>query len=68
VEFCYNFTKHSIIGVRPVELALGVEISQPMTLTITRIGGERCKRGIMLRNWLRNAKRNAKAKKNLEKT
>jgi hypothetical protein len=62
VEFCYNFTKHFIVGVRPFELALGVEISQPMTLTIARIGGEHCKRSKMLRKWLRNAKKNAKAK------
>ncbi len=45
MEFCYNFTKQSIIGVRPFELAMGVEVNQPMTLTIARIGGEHCKRG-----------------------
>jgi hypothetical protein len=44
MKFCYNFTKHFIVGVRPFELAMGVELNQSMTLTIARIGRKHCKR------------------------
>jgi hypothetical protein len=64
VEFCYNFTKHSTIGVRPFELALGVEVGQPVNSTIPRIGKERCKRGINVEDMVNKCK----SQKNLEKT
>jgi transposase InsO family protein len=35
-EFCYNSTKHLAIKMSPFELTLGVEVKQPMDLTITR--------------------------------
>jgi hypothetical protein len=35
-EFCYNFTKHSVIKMNHFELALGVEVKQPMGLAIPK--------------------------------
>jgi hypothetical protein len=36
LEFCYKSTKHSITKMNPFELALGVEVKQPIDLTIPR--------------------------------
>jgi hypothetical protein len=46
------------------ELALGVEVSQPMNLTIARIGGEHCKRGKNVEKMVKKCK----SQKKLEKT
>jgi len=66
VEFCYNFTKHSTIGVRPFELALGVEVGQPVNSTIARIGGECCKRGINVEDLVNKCKSQKKFGKNID--
>ncbi len=44
-KFCYNSTKDLTIKMSPFELALGVEVKQPMDLTIFRTKGIWCKCG-----------------------
>jgi hypothetical protein len=39
VKFCYISTKHSATKMSPFELALGIEVKQPMDLTIVRTRG-----------------------------
>jgi hypothetical protein len=41
VEFCYNSTKHLATKLSPFELALGVEVKQPIDPAIFRIRGTR---------------------------
>jgi hypothetical protein len=45
VKFCHNFTKHSVMKMSHFELALGVEVKQPMNLTIPKTRGTCCEGG-----------------------
>jgi hypothetical protein len=48
-------------------VALGVEISQPMNLIVTRIGGEHCKKGKNVEEMVKKCKEKCKSQKKIGK-
>lgn len=45
MEFYYNSTEYSTIGISPFELAWKVETWQPMDVTISKVGRTHCNGG-----------------------
>ncbi len=67
-EFCYNSTKHLATKMNPFELVLGIEVKQPMDLTIPRTRGTHYEGGIEAEKMTKECEKNkAHAIKLLEK-